>query len=191
MPVQRRTRSDGGASGSSVITEPFDHLIQHIKQYDPRLYEALKRIMSLQSNVEDINELSQLFQPISDPEKIRAIVPGLQVVADDVAVNRYTVKIDIDKKIVLELCSITAKTSPPLTGDYEIDWLRSKDEAATFDSLFPDGDRPKLLLGDHTREHKSFAIVELFNDDELRFDVKQANGANDIESVLKGKIVDK
>ena len=41
--VDPTTRSKGGKSGSNIKTEPFEHLIQHIKQYDPMLYEALKR----------------------------------------------------------------------------------------------------------------------------------------------------
>lgn len=194
MPIQRQPRAKGGQSNSSVLTEPFDHLIQHIKQNDVRLYEALKRLFSLQTNITNLigtDEEPDLFPPVRDPEKIRAIIPGLAIVANDVAVNRYKVKIDEDKKILLELCAVTAKSSPPLTGDYEVDWLRSNNLSVTFASLFPAGDRPVLPLGAHTMEHKSFAIIELFNNDELRVDVISAEGANDMETVLKGKIVDK
>ncbi len=193
MPIQKITRADGGQSRSSVLTEPFDHLIQHIKQADPRLYEALKRVSRLEENITDIvnNVKPSPFPPVRDPEKIRVIIPGLAIIANDVAVNRYKVKIDDSKKIKLELCAITAKSSPPLTGDYEIDWLRSIDESVTFVSLFPVGDRPILSVGSHTVDHLGFAIAELFNGDELRVDVISANGANDMEAVLKGKIVDK
>jgi hypothetical protein len=42
-----------GNSGSNVLTEPVGHLIQHIKQYDPRLYEALQRMGTTQNNFQD------------------------------------------------------------------------------------------------------------------------------------------
>lgn len=189
MPILNR---GGGQSRSSVITEPFDHLIQHLKQADPRLYEALKRVSLLQQNIQNIVDISETpFGTFDQLYPIRAIVPGLAIVADDVSTNRYTLKIDDTKKLVLELVTITAKSSPPLSGDYEIDWLRSNDQSVTFTSIFPDGDRPTLGIGLHTVEFKKFAIIELFNGDEMRFDVKQSGDANDMESVIKGKIVDK
>jgi hypothetical protein len=39
-------------AGKSVKLEPFEHLIQHIKQTDPMLYEALKRISKYSSVIE-------------------------------------------------------------------------------------------------------------------------------------------
>lgn len=60
-PTQR-IRSKGGKSGARVVSEPLDHLIQHIKQDDPKLYEALKRISTALVGqglrVEDIEDLT-------------------------------------------------------------------------------------------------------------------------------------
>ena len=43
----QRLRSNGSKSGARVAGEPLDHLIQHIKQEDPKLYEALKRLYNM------------------------------------------------------------------------------------------------------------------------------------------------
>lgn len=44
-------RSKAGQSGSPVKAEPFEHLIEHIKQTDPMLYEALQRLTYLINNL--------------------------------------------------------------------------------------------------------------------------------------------
>lgn len=49
--VSPGVRTKGGKSGSSVRSEPFEHLIQHIKQTDPMLYEALRRASSQIVNI--------------------------------------------------------------------------------------------------------------------------------------------
>src|SRR5258708_1858616 len=48
------TRSKGGKSSDNVRSEPFQHLIQQVKQVDPMLYEALRRIGSNISNISDV-----------------------------------------------------------------------------------------------------------------------------------------
>jgi hypothetical protein len=60
-----------GNSGSNVLQEPIGHLIQHVKQYDPMLYEALQRVGSQVNSVSNVvnnnlNALPQLFKRTID-----------------------------------------------------------------------------------------------------------------------------
>jgi len=50
-------RSAGGKSGSAVKAEPAEHLIQHVKQYDPMLYEYLTRLGSKVNNIANYGTL--------------------------------------------------------------------------------------------------------------------------------------
>ena len=54
-------RANGGKSGAPVSMESFQHLIQHIKQTDPMLYEALKKTYEqVRSNTQSVGNLTTI-----------------------------------------------------------------------------------------------------------------------------------
>lgn len=187
-PEQIR-RSQGGASRTSVKKEPFDHLIQHIKQSDPMLYEALKRLFGLDEQVTNLIQDAGIVQ--GQHKEIRMILPGVQIPLADVADNRYRVTIGDKKKIKLFRTESTVKSAAPSGGPWTCDILRSIDQSATFQSIYNSGDIPTILAGGHRGTHKIFAIATLFDGDELRYDIILGNGANNMEIVLVGSLEDK
>lgn len=182
-------RSAGGTSKSSVKREPFDHLIQHIKQPDPMLYEALKRLFNLGEEVIQFIDSDQVIP--GQHKEIRMILPGVQVPLADVADNRYRVTIDVKKKIRLLRTESTVKSAAPSGGPWTCDILRSIDKDATFQSIYKDGDIPTVLAGEMEGTHKTFGIGTLFNGDRLRYDIILGNGANNMEICLVGVLEDK
>lgn len=182
-------RSGGGKSKTSVKREPFDHLIQHIKQTDPMLYEALKRLFNLGEEVTNFIESDQVIP--GQHKEIRMILPGVQTPLADVADNRYRVTIGDKKKINLLRTESTVKSAAPSGGPWTCDILRSIDQSGSFQSLYNAGDIPTILAGDHRGTHKIFAIKTLFDGDELRYDIILGNGANNLEIVLVGILEDK
>jgi len=191
MPIQKLTRAEGGQSGSSVLTEPFDHLIQHIKQYDPMLYEALKRVPSLIQNITDIQDIVDGIPSKSKYWKgFRAILPLVPPVLTDVMDNRYRVDIPDGKKIILGGVSATSKINPSI-GDLSADVLVSIDASVTFSSIFNGTSRIKIANGAHRGDLTALAIRELNLDDELRIDVLSNGAASGIEIVGWGTLEDK
>lgn len=191
-------RSRGGQSRTSVKSEPFDHLIQHLKQYDPMLYEAFRKLSLTITSIGDrVTNISQ-ESDFQDLWYARVIIPGALSVANDVLVNRFNVEItvngipDFTKKIVLDFCSATVKVSPS-SGDTEVDLLRSQDfttqSSPTWTSIFGEN-KIKIAQGETFGIQPNFAITELFNRDVFRADVLTTGSASGFNAVLIGHLVD-
>lgn len=68
-------RSAGVKSGSAALKEPFQHLIQHIKQTDPMLYEALRRLTVA---IGDTN-ISEIIEKVAKPMVVPYHVIGWDI----------------------------------------------------------------------------------------------------------------
>lgn len=112
-----------------IVFEPFEHLFQHIKQSDVRLYEALKRIVGLLGIYEEtVNEHAGAIEEF---KYHRTLVLKNTTVGDDIAdhvtiyhdgrckrvtgVLRVTVASDLKVRINRDGTELTTITIPSAT----------------------------------------------------------------------------
>lgn len=122
----------------------------------------------------------------------RAILSGYQAPDTDVLVNRYRVILDDPAQIITLLkCGTTAKIGP--SGTYfAADVLRSNDNGATWESIFPfsspldETDLAYIAAGQYKGDQLTFAIGILYPDDLIRIDVLTNEDASGVEIVLEG-----
>lgn len=120
--------------------------------------------------------------------RMRTLNKGTQVVADDIMIHRFRLQFLSPVRVRLVAVSITAKVKP-LSSDYEADQLVSDDAGDTWNSIYapstlilPAGEQNVLLT-------PTFAVPYLNIDDQMRLDVKAADGiVSGIEILLLGVI---
>lgn len=123
----------------------------------------------------------------------RAILAGLQVPALDVLVNRYRVVLPADHLITITKCSTTAKIGPVATY-FAADVLRSADDGASWQSIFPfsspldETDLAYIAAGNFKGDQFTFAIDTLNLDDLIRIDVLTNADTVGVEIVLHGTV---
>lgn len=122
----------------------------------------------------------------------RIILPGVQVVANDVLAHRYHVRIPRDqsnnliyKQINLLTMTLSAKVQP--VSNYSLQLQVSSDGGVTFLPMFPaagvtlPGGSESVVLT------PSFLIPTLLDDNQIRVDVILADGTvSGVEGVLQG-----
>jgi hypothetical protein len=122
----------------------------------------------------------------------RAILPGVQVVANDVLAHRYRVDLRAGQSVNLIFVAVTAKVIP-ISTDYIADVQVSTDGGTTFNSLLPSGDANKVVLPvsglNWAVITPTWDISHLTIGDQLRVDILQADGiVSGVEVVLVGVI---
>jgi len=158
-------------SGSAVLKQPFQHLIQHIKQLDPMLYEALRRLTS--DSTDTSSTVNDLITNPPFPDKCTfGLVQPLTVSKG--LTNYYICRkggsfIDFATKI---------KTQAPTGSSAILDVLRSTDDGATWGSIF--GTSTIVLPAGSTKTvlSKTFNIVGISVGDLLRIDCLQIGSTN-------------
>lgn len=167
-----------------------DHSIQHVRTSDPRLYQA---VSNLGSSVKSIVNNNFPAPPVAMYTG-RAILPGVQAVANDILSNRYHVILPVDptgnwvcKSITLIGCRTTLKIASAV-GAFSLDFKVSQKHGTTsFKTLFKSGFNPQIPQTFLTARNVKFAINTLYDDDLIRVDILVADGvAANAESVLFG-----
>jgi len=145
-------RRGGNKSGSSVKSEPFGHLIEHIKQTDPMLWEALRRASS------QINSLANFGSLVTPPLQAAQIHHRTLLVKDTTVGNDIADRVPVQwpgtlfravgvlrKTIIAPLTIRVNKNSQPLfTATIPIG---SPGQTAEFDFPGPNSTAP-LDMGD-------------------------------------------
>lgn len=171
--------------GSNVKLEPFEHLIQHIKQSDPMLYEALKRQSKYFTQIETtINNPS--------PSKFDKATFGLlKPLAIGTALTNYYICRKGGDFIDLVLKNKVAPDSATNSLPTILDVCISKDDGGSWVSLFntsakitiPSGSTSTLTVPKNKFQIPSIAVPNL-----LRIDCVQVavpNPGSDYEVVLR------
>jgi len=162
-------------------TPNIGHLISPLKRDNVRLYQILNQLDKYAQSLKD--EATQV-ETVALNFPIRLDIPGVMVVANDVLLSRYQVRLPLDEdnnllaqKLQLQYLSISAKI-PPNASSFIFDILVSNDLGVTFKSLFPPTNalKPFLPVNLAFMKYSAFAIDQLFDGDFLRVDILQADG---------------
>jgi len=140
-PASRQVNLGVGDSGSNVLSEPFQHLIQHIKQYDPMLFEALARVQGSMTKMStQITNNTPVAQGIVVDKATFGIgIGGYQPIANDITAH-YMVRFPTFVGCqLLEAVSNCKLPAPSAVLPLIIDILKSSDQAVTWNSIFPAG----------------------------------------------------
>ena len=118
--------------GTAVRTEPFEHLFQHIKQTDPMLYEALKRMSRYSVELDNKIETNSVVEPKFDKATFGILKP---LTVGNALTNYYIcrkagkfIDVAIKNKIAPD-ASISGTTTI-------LDIQLSTDDGATWKTLF-------------------------------------------------------
>lgn len=138
--------------------EPYEHLFQHIKQADMRLYEALKKIMRLQEVT--IEEVTNPVSPAPRVQQDKATF-GLQKVFE----TGKWLTLPYICRWPGNFIDVTAKPrlddpKPPTGSDAILDIYISRDDGNNWTSIFPSG----LLLPQNNTtlvKYTVFAIPDI------------------------------
>jgi hypothetical protein len=166
----QRLRSGGGKSGSPVLQEPFEHLIQHIKQTDPMLYEALRKLTKgLTESTTNLNDVINNNANIVIQDKctfglVRALTVSNGLTLDYIC-RKPGSFLDWAAKIT---------TQAPTGANAILDVKKSTDDGLTWNSIFLPNTQIILPAGSlDTVFVKKFAIEGIDIGNLLRIDCLQ------------------
>jgi hypothetical protein len=173
----QRVRSASGKSGSAVLKEPFQHLIQHIKQTDPMLYEALRKLTEfLAAHGNILDELTKITPTVSVTQQDKCtfgLVKTLEVK------NGITLFYICRKAGKFQDFAAKIKTQAPTGSDAILDVKLSEDDAASWNSIFPSGS--EIILPDGETDTvivDEFDIPNISVGNILRIDCLQIGSIN-------------
>jgi hypothetical protein len=172
-------RSAGSKSGSPILKEKHEHLFQHIKQSDPMLYEALRRIggdvIENATQIENIIGAPNTFQDKATFGLVRALTVDTGLTLHYICRQGGTF-IDTVAKI---------RTQAPTGTSAILDIKKSIDDGLNWNSIFPPTGRIVLPAGSLlTVRVFNYTIKTIAKGDLLRIDCLQ------IGSTLPGKGVE-
>lgn len=173
-----------------------DHHIQHLKQSDAGLYNALKNMGTAVGQIINNN-----FPAAPNfPYYGRIIIPGIQVVGTNILAHTYHFTLPIDplqnwicESVTIDLCTTTLKIASA-AGPYILDVLVQQNSGVLaqtptepFKTIFKVGKRPTIPQGFLSAKNVDFGINTFYNDDTIRVDVITADGtASGAECLLTG-----
>jgi hypothetical protein len=135
-----------------------------LKLNDPRVWQAITSLTS--------NPPPQAFYA-------EIVLAGPQEEAQDVLYHPCVLRLPIDpyrmwkvQSVILQDVAIYCKGSPA-TNDFSVDVLITRNNRATFTSIFLSGNVPTIKVGNYSGKISDAGIgtKELFEDDEFRIDV--------------------
>ncbi len=165
-------RAKAGQSGSPILKEKHEHLFQHIKQTDPMLYEALRRIGGdvniLQTIVEEAGGAG-LFQDKATFGLVRALTVDTGLTLHYIC-RQGGKFIDTVAKI---------RTQAPTGQSAILDIKKSVDDGLNWNSIFPPTGRIVLPAGSLLSVKVSnYVITSIAKGDLLRIDCLQIGSVN-------------
>lgn len=180
-PPSKRKIPRPVAAPNAINQDDVGFIFQDLKKTDPRVWQA---ITSLKAHL------------APEPFYAEVMLSGKQTVANDVLDHPCILRLPIDpygiftyKSILLQDCTVVCKV-PPVFQDYVADVLITRNQRQTFTSIFK-SDSKKAIIRVGTYETKLdfgvFGTTELYDDDEFRIDVLQADSAiRDCWIMLRG-----
>lgn len=174
-------RVGGGKSGSPVLREPFEHLIQHVKQSDPMLYEALRKLTNdAASNATNIKKIIHNEGALPIIVQDKATFGLVKPLAVGEGLTLYYV---CRKAGTFVDCVARIKDQAPTGSVAVLDILKSSTDGVRWSTIF-DNDGLILPMGSFktvTVKADKFIIPKIGEGDLLRIDCVQKG------STLPGK----
>jgi hypothetical protein len=127
--------------GSAVRMDPFEHLFQHIKQADPMLYEALKRMSRFTTEIQEKVENNTLIEPKFDKATFGLLRPLVILPA----LTNYYICRKAGEFIDVALKNKVAPDGTDGPSTTILDICLSVDDGTTFTSIFNSSEKISIV----------------------------------------------